>query len=91
MRIVAISALALLCAGRVTTERVRFQPKGQQGALARDGQSALVLRKKNSIVMIRPAGREFSSGWRPLFVVGMTNLTRAPLEFRVPTSKPLKV
>src|SRR5262245_57253312 len=83
MRITAIGALALLCAGCVTTERVRFQPTAQQEAVTRDGQSALVSRKKNSIVMVRPANREFSSGSRPVFVVGMTNLTRSPLEFRV--------
>jgi len=90
MRIVAISSR---CCARVASQQSvsGSSRKAQQETLTRDGQSALVSRKKNSIVMIRPAGREFSSGSRPVFVVGMTNLTRAPLEFRVPTSKRLKV
>lgn len=49
----------------------------------RDGQAALASRGKNSLVLVRPAARQFESGARPVFVVGIYNMTRAPLEFRV--------
>lgn len=76
-------AFVLLCCGCAATETVQFRPNAQQQALVRDGQSALVSRQKNSIVLIRPASREFRAGGRPVFVVGMNNLTAGPLEFRV--------
>lgn len=76
--------VALLCLpGCATNETVRFQPNAQQQALVRDGNPALVSRKKSSIVLIRPASREFRAGGRPVFVIGINNLTNAPLEFRV--------
>lgn len=83
MRFIIVGVLALLCAGCVSTERVRFQAKAQQESLTRDGHSALVSRKKNSIVLIRPASRQTATGSRPVFVVGINNLTRGPLDFRV--------
>jgi hypothetical protein len=86
MRIVQAKLLlvALLCLpGCVTNETVRFQPNAQQQALVRDGNPALVSRQKNSIVLIRPASREFRAGGRPVFVIGINNLTKSPLEFRV--------
>lgn len=86
MRIVQAKLLlvALLCLpGCATNETVRFQPNAQQQALVRDGNPALVSRKKSSIVLIRPASREFRAGGRPVFVIGINNLTNAPLEFRV--------
>jgi hypothetical protein len=72
-----------MLSGCVTTETVQFRPKPDQQALVRDGQSALVSRRKNSIVLIRPAAREFRTGGRPVFVVGINNLSKGPLEFRV--------
>src|SRR5260370_6836723 len=78
---ICVAAAAL--SGCVTTETVQFRPKPDQQALMRDGQSALVSRRKNSIVLIRPAAREFRTGGRPVFVVGINNLSKGPLEFRV--------
>ena len=83
MRIVWVLALAASVSGCATSENVRFQPKAEQQALVRDGQAALMSRKKNSLVLVRPASRQFATGARPVFVVGIYNLTGAPLEFRV--------
>ena len=83
MRIVWVLALAASVSGCATSETVRFQPKAEQQALVRDGQAALMSRKKNSLVLVRPASRQFATGARPVFVVSIYNLTGAPLEFRV--------
>jgi hypothetical protein len=64
-------------------QTVRFQAKPSQQAIMRDGQPALVSEKKNSLVMIRSATRQFASGARPLFVVGVHNLTKQPIDFQV--------
>jgi hypothetical protein len=64
-------------------ETVRFQAKPQQQSFVRDGQPALVSEKKNSIVLIRPAARQIAAGGRPVFVVGVRNLTKAPVDFIV--------
>ena len=83
MRVACVCVAAAMLSGCVTTETVQFRPKSDQQALVRDGQSALVSRRKNSIVLIRPAAREFRVGGRPVFVVGINNLSKGPLEFRV--------
>lgn len=83
MRIAIVVAMAALCAGCVTTESVQFQASSGQQALIRDGQPAIVSTKKNSIVMVRPAGRQFQIGGRPVFVVAIYNRTTTPQEFRV--------
>jgi hypothetical protein len=62
-------------------ETVRFQAKPTQQSMVRDGQPALISQKQNSLVMIRPAFRRFASGDRPVFVVAVRNLTKAPLDF----------
>ncbi len=49
----------------------------------RDGQAALVSRARNSLVLIRPAARQFASRARPVFVVGIYNLSNVPQDFRV--------
>src|SRR5215471_3275501 len=83
MRIISVCVAAAMLCGCVSTETVRFQPKPDRQALMRGGQSALVSRRKNSIVLIRPAAREFRTGGRPVFVVGINNLSSGPLELRV--------
>src|SRR4249919_2851768 len=84
MRIVVACALCALCAlvaGCASTETVQFQPRAQQQAMIRDGQAALVSRSKSSIVMVRPASRQFQAGGRPVYVVAITNLGAAPINF----------
>ncbi|RJF69604.1 hypothetical protein D4Q52_19820 [Rhodopseudomonas palustris] len=49
----------------------------------RDGQPALVSRQKNSLVLVRPAARQIQANGRPVFVVGINNLSRGPIDFRV--------
>jgi hypothetical protein len=83
MRTIAVFALAVLCSGCARNEVVQFQPKPQQEALVRDGNPGLVSRQKSSIVIVRPATRQFVSGSRPVFVVGINNLTNVPQQFRV--------
>ena len=83
MRVVLACALCALVAGCASTETVQFRPKAQQQALMRDGQAALISRRKNSIVMIRPAARQFQAGGRPVFAVGIYNLSGQPIEFRM--------
>lgn len=81
--VLATITIGMLCASCVTTESVRFQTKSNQQSIIRDGQPALISERKNSIVIIRPASRQFRSGERPVFVVGILNRTKAPLEFRM--------
>jgi hypothetical protein len=64
-------------------ETVRFQAQPEQQALVRDGRPALISTQKNSLVMIRPAKRSMQAGGRPVFVVAIHNLTKAPLNFSV--------
>ena len=83
MRIVVAFALAGLCAGCVTTETVQFQAAADQQSLVRDGKPALVSTRQNSMVIVRPASRQFQIGGRPVFVVGIYNRSAKPLNFRV--------
>ena len=80
---VAVLGAATFLSGCNTTEVARFQPQGNQQAMIRDGRSAIVSKKKNSIVLVSPASREFRSGGRPVFVVGTTNLSTQPATFLV--------
>ena len=64
-------------------EVVHFAAKPQQQAMIRDGEPVLVSKKQNSVVMIRPATRQFQAGGRPAFVVAVRNLTKAPVDFLV--------
>ncbi len=85
MRIWGVVALAALpLAGCVTNETVSFRASGSgQQAIIRDGQSALVSRQKNSLVLVRPASREIATGGRPVFVVGINNISPKPVNFLV--------
>ena len=82
MRALIVLLGALVC-GACMQEAVRFQARPEQQALVRDGHPALISQKPSSLVMIRGAQRQFPSGERPMFVVGIRNLTKTPLEFRV--------
>jgi hypothetical protein len=84
MRILGLVALSAALTGCVTTETVQFHTSNpQQQAMMRDGQPALVSRQKNSVVLVRPASRQLQANGRPVFVVGINNLGRGPLDFRV--------
>lgn len=83
MRMVFAVTAALLCAGCVTGESVQFQAQRDQQSIIRDGQAALVSTKQNSIVITRPAARQFQTGGRPVFVVGIYNRSKQPQNFLV--------
>ncbi|MPZ58886.1 MAG: hypothetical protein GEU91_20815 [Rhizobiales bacterium] len=80
MRVLIVLACALACSACMQ-EAVRFHAGPGQQAIMRDGRPALISQKTSSLVMIRPALRQFPSGARPVFVVGIRNLTGAPLDF----------
>ena len=85
MRILGIVVLGAALSGCVTNnETVQFRTSNpQQQAMMRDGQPALVSRQKNSLVLVRPASRQLQANGRPVFVVGINNFSRGPIEFRV--------
>ena len=85
MRILGIVALGAALTGCVTSnETVQFRTSNpQQQAMMRDGQPALVSRQKSSVVLVRPASRQLQANGRPVFVVGINNLSKGPIEFRV--------
>lgn len=83
-RLLAFAALSAALSGCVTNETVQFKAiNANQQAMMRDGQPALVSRQKTSVVLVKTAKRELQSGGRPVFVVGINNLGRAPVDFRV--------
>jgi hypothetical protein len=79
--------IVVLCAtlgGCAASETVSFRATNpQQQTLMRDGQPALVSRQKTSLVLVRPASRRLQAHGRPVFVVGINNLGRQPVDFRV--------
>jgi hypothetical protein len=84
MRNLGIAALCAALSGCVTGETVSFRTSNpQQQAMMRDGQPALVSRQKNSLVLVRPASRQLKTNGRPVFVVGINNLGKQPVDFRV--------
>ena len=78
-----VGALGSLLSGCVTLDTVRFSPAADQSAVVRDGRPGLVSKKKQSVVILGPAGRGIQSGSRPVFVLGATNLTKQPLNLAV--------
>ncbi len=85
MRSLGVLALCTLLGGCMSTgETVSFRASNpQQQALMRDGQPALVSRQKSSLVLVRPASRQMQANGRPVFVVGINNLSKQPVDFRV--------
>lgn len=85
MRNLGIVALCAVLGGCVTNaETVQFKASNpQQQAMMRDGQPALVSRQKSSLVLVRPAARQLQANGRPVFVVGINNLGKGPVDFRV--------
>jgi len=85
MRNLGIVVLCATLSGCVTAgETVSFRASNpQQQAMMRDGQPALVSRQKSSLVLVRPASRQLQANGRPVFVVGINNLGRQPVDFVV--------
>jgi hypothetical protein len=85
MRNLGIVALCAALTGCVSnSETVSFRASNpQQQAMMRDGQPALVSRQKGSLVLVRSASRQLQGNGRPVFVVGINNLGKQPVDFRV--------
>jgi hypothetical protein len=85
MRNLGVVALCAALGGCVSTgETVAFRASNpQQQTMMRDGQPALVSRQKNSLVLVRPASRQVRTNGRPVFVVGINNFGKQPVDFRV--------
>lgn len=85
MRVLGIVALGAALSGCVTNnETVQFKASNpQQQAMMRDGQPALVSKSKSSIVLVRTASRQLQANGRPVFVIGINNLGKQPVDFRV--------
>jgi hypothetical protein len=85
MRILGIVALGAALSGCVTNnETVQFRTSNpNQQAIMRDGQPALVSRQKTSVVLVRPASRQLQANGRPVFVIGINNFGKVPVDFRV--------
>lgn len=84
MRVVVSLLAAALLSGCVTNEVVKFSATNpNQQSMVRDGRPALVSRQKNSIVLVSTAGRNVQTNGRPVFVVGITNMSKQPIDFRV--------
>jgi hypothetical protein len=82
LRIVALCAALGGCVSN--GETVAFRASNpQQQAMMRDGQPALVSRQKSSLVLVRPASRKLQANGRPVFVVGINNFGKGPVDFRV--------
>jgi hypothetical protein len=78
------AALFAALVGCASPEKIAFRASSpQQQALMRDGQSALVSRQKGSLVLVQPASRKLQARGRPVFVVGINNLSGQPVDFRV--------
>jgi hypothetical protein len=85
MRKLGFAALCAALAGCVTAgETVSFRASNpQQQALMRDGQPTLVSRQKGSLVLVKPASRQLQANGRPVFVIGINNLSGQPIDFRI--------
>jgi hypothetical protein len=85
MRNIAIVALCASLGGCMTAgETISFRTTNlQQRAMMRDGQPALVSRGKSSLVLVRPASRQLQANGRPVFVIGINNLGKQPVDFVV--------
>jgi hypothetical protein len=69
--------------GLVPTERVAFQAEPGQEVATREGDSFVVSRSSNSIVSMRPAESQFTFDSRPVFIVGIENISDRPLTFNM--------
>jgi hypothetical protein len=85
MRNLGVLALCATLGGCVTAgETISFKASNpNQQAMMRDGQPALVSKQRNSLVLVRPASRQLQANGRPVFVVGINNLGKQPVDFVV--------
>jgi hypothetical protein len=87
----AVPIVCSLLAGCATAgnDVVQFQAQRTQQVLMRDGESTITSRGLNSIVTMRPATRQVGS--RPVYIVGIQNISRQPLNFRVGDAQAVQI
>lgn len=78
-----VSVLSILLFGCATLETVKFEASKDQRLIVRDGVNTVISKGENSLVILKPASREFSSTDNPVFVVGVANLSGEPVTFLV--------
>src|ERR1700730_1039798 len=85
MRNLGVVALCAALSGCVSNgETVSFRTSNpQQQTMIREGHPSLVSRQKSSLVLVRPASRQLQANGRPVFVVGINNLGKQTVDFRV--------
>ncbi|MFJ5487808.1 hypothetical protein ACIKTA_09400 [Hansschlegelia beijingensis] len=81
MKFATLGALALALAGCVAEEKVSFVALSGQQVIIRDGMAGLVSRGARTIVVVSPASRGVNPGQRPILVVGVRNISGAPVNF----------
>ncbi len=78
-----VGILSLLVFGCATLETVKYEASQDQTLIVRDGVNSILSKGENSLVLLAPASREFSSTDNPVFVVGVTNLSTELVMFQV--------
>ena len=76
---------ACLLAGCVTTEidTVSLQARPKQEFVTRDSARLLASRQTNSVVLLRATANEFSGDRRPTFFIGIENISKRPVDFKL--------
>jgi hypothetical protein len=83
VKIVVAVALGGALSGCASFDAVRFSAAANQSATMRDGKPGLVSKKANSVVVIGPSSRGIPSGSRPVYVLGVTNISKHPVNLTV--------
>ena len=76
---------ACLLTGCVTTgtDVVSLQARPKQEFVTREGARLLASRQPNSVVVLRTTANEFSGEARPTFFLGIENISKRPVDFRL--------
>jgi hypothetical protein len=80
------AAIPLIVVAGVSCARMEvaeFQAGLGQQTMVRDGVPVILSRQQQSLVLLRPAARQFKSNRRPVYVLALYNLSHAPLQFMV--------
>ncbi len=85
VRLLIAVGIAALANGCVTTQSdvVSLQPKPKQEYVMRGSERLLASKHAHSVVVLRPVGAELAAEARPIFVVGIENISKQPVDFRV--------
>ncbi len=80
---VAVILAASLLAGCVTTQTTSFKATQGQTALVRDGRAALQSARAKTVIVASPVARETPLGARSSLVLGIRNVSKEPVTFRL--------